>query len=38
MPVFNALNLFRVPLLHSVTLVTPFAGGARLSITGWFRR
>jgi Rps23 Pro-64 3,4-dihydroxylase Tpa1-like proline 4-hydroxylase len=37
-PKFNALNLFRVPALHSVSLVAPFAGGARLSITGWFRR
>lgn len=38
MPVFNALNLFRVPMLHAVSLVAPFAGGSRLSITGWFRR
>ena len=37
-PAFNALNLFRVPAPHAVTLVAPFAGGPRLSITGWFRR
>jgi Rps23 Pro-64 3,4-dihydroxylase Tpa1-like proline 4-hydroxylase len=35
MPTFNALNLFRVPKLHSVSLVAPF-GGARYSVTGWF--
>ena len=37
-PVFNALNIFRVPQLHNVSSVAPFAGHARLSITGWFRR
>ena len=37
-PVFNALNIFRVPQLHNVSSVVPFAGHARLSITGWFRR
>lgn len=36
-PAFNAINLFRVPSPHSVGLVAPFAGGVRLSITGWFR-
>jgi SM-20-related protein len=36
-PVFNALNLFRVPQPHSVSLVTPFAQAPRLSITGWLR-
>lgn len=36
-PAFNALNLFAVPQRHSVSLVTPSAGGARLSITGWIR-
>jgi SM-20-related protein len=34
-PVFNALNLFRVPTLHSVSQVAIF-GGLRYSITGWF--
>lgn len=36
-PAFNALNLFRVPQPHMVTAVAPFAGGPRLSITGWIR-
>ena len=36
-PVFNALNLFRVPQEHSVSFVTPFAGAGRYSITGWLR-
>lgn len=36
-PSFNALNLFRVPQPHLVTSVAPFAGGPRLSITGWIR-
>lgn len=34
-PIFNALNLFSVPHDHSVSMVTPFAGGLRLAITGW---
>lgn len=34
-PAFNALNLFRVPLLHSVSQVAIF-GGMRYSVTGWF--
>ena len=37
-PCFNALHLFRVPQLHSVTYVTPFAGAPRYSVTGWLRR
>lgn len=37
-PRFNAMHLFRVPQLHSVTYVTPFAGAARYSVTGWLRR
>lgn len=36
-PAFNALNIFRVPQRHSVSIVTPFAGAQRLSITGWLR-
>jgi len=36
-PAFNALNLFAVPQRHSVSLVAPFAGAPRLSITGWIR-
>lgn len=35
-PEWNTLNLFSVPQPHAVTMVTPFAGGPRLSITGWF--
>jgi hypothetical protein len=36
-PAFNALNLMRVPTLHTVTQVASFAGGGRYSITGWLR-
>jgi len=36
-PKWNALNLFRVPQAHAVSFVAPFAGAARLSITGWVR-
>lgn len=36
-PGFNALTLFAVPQTHSVSLVAPFAGGPRLSVTGWLR-
>jgi len=36
-PAWNALNLFRVPQPHAVSFVAPFAGAARLSITGWVR-
>jgi len=36
-PAFNAINIFRVPQRHAVSLVTPFAGGQRLSLTGWIR-
>ena len=34
-PAFNALNIFRVPVLHSVSQVAIF-GGYRYSVTGWF--
>ena len=37
MPRFNAMNLFRVPRLHSVSPVAPYAGAARFSVTGWLR-
>jgi SM-20-related protein len=37
-PVFNALNVFTVPQSHSVSLVAPFAGGCRYSVTGWARK
>lgn len=36
-PSFNALNLFKVPQPHSVSMVTPFAAIRRYSITGWLR-
>lgn len=36
-PRFNALNLFRVPQLHQVSYVPPFAPVERLAITGWVR-
>ncbi|CAN5420574.1 2OG-Fe(II) oxygenase family protein [soil metagenome] len=36
-PVFNGLNIFRVPQSHMVTHIAPFAGQPRLSITGWIR-
>lgn len=38
MPAFNALNLFKVPVVHLVSHVAPSAGGVRLSVTGWFKR
>jgi Rps23 Pro-64 3,4-dihydroxylase Tpa1-like proline 4-hydroxylase len=36
-PAFNALNILRVPQPHAVSYVSPLAGGARYSITGWLR-
>ncbi len=36
-PRYNSLVIFDVKKIHSVTFVTPFAGNARSSITGWFR-
>ena len=38
LPTFNTLNIFRVPQSHSVQAVTPFARGARTSVTGWLHR
>ncbi len=37
-PGFNCLHLFLVPRPHAVTWVTPIARGARLAISGWYRR
>ena len=37
-PAWNSLSLFRVPQPHVVSLVAPWAGSPRYSITGWFRR
>jgi Rps23 Pro-64 3,4-dihydroxylase Tpa1-like proline 4-hydroxylase len=36
-PAFNAMNIFRVPQLHAVSYVAPFARADRYSITGWLR-
>jgi Rps23 Pro-64 3,4-dihydroxylase Tpa1-like proline 4-hydroxylase len=36
-PKFNALNIFAVPQLHSVSMVTPIAPQKRYSVTGWLR-
>ena len=36
-PAFNALNIFRVPQQHAVSLVAPFAETGRFSVTGWIR-
>jgi Rps23 Pro-64 3,4-dihydroxylase Tpa1-like proline 4-hydroxylase len=36
-PRFNALNLFAVPQLHSVSYVTPFVPNRRYAVTGWLR-
>jgi Rps23 Pro-64 3,4-dihydroxylase Tpa1-like proline 4-hydroxylase len=36
-PAFNALNILAVPQRHNVGFVAPFAGGMRLSISGWLR-
>ncbi len=35
MPTFNSLTLFRVPMWHHVSCVSPVATGARYAITGW---
>ncbi len=37
-PRFNALNLFAVPQLHSVSMVTRAAPFRRYAVTGWLRR
>jgi SM-20-related protein len=37
-PGFNTIHLFRVPQLHSVSYVAPFAAVSRYSITGWLGR
>lgn len=35
-PHWNSLSLFRVPQTHQVSLIAPWAGEDRYSITGWF--
>lgn len=37
-PGFNTLHLLRVPQVHSVSYVAPFAAAPRYAITGWLRR
>ena len=37
-PGFNTLHLFRVPQVHSVSYVAPFAAVPRYAVTGWLRR
>lgn len=37
-PRFNALNLFAVPRVHSVSMVTRAAPCRRYAVTGWLRR
>jgi Rps23 Pro-64 3,4-dihydroxylase Tpa1-like proline 4-hydroxylase len=34
-PLFNSINVFRIPQLHAVSYVTPFAAEPRYSCTGW---
>lgn len=36
-PGFNTMTIFKVPALHSVSPVAPFAQTPRYSITGWLR-
>lgn len=36
-PRFNTCDLFRVPMLHAVSQVTPSACHPRVSVTGWLR-
>ena len=36
LPRWNTLSIFKVPQLHLVSLVSPWAGEDRLAITGWF--
>lgn len=38
LPGFNRLNLFRVPMMHSVSEVTRATPFRRYAITGWLRR
>ncbi|MEA1941869.1 MAG: 2OG-Fe(II) oxygenase family protein [Pseudomonadota bacterium] len=37
LPRFNVLSIFDGRRIHAVSAVSPFAGGARHQITGWFR-
>ena len=37
-PEFNTLDLFKVPQIHSVSMVTPAAPHRRLAVTGWLNQ
>ena len=37
-PSFNTLNIFLIPQMHAVQLVSPFAGANRSSYLGWLQR
>ena len=37
MPCFNTLTIFKVPVLHCVNYVAPYAAHGRYSVTGWLR-
>jgi Rps23 Pro-64 3,4-dihydroxylase Tpa1-like proline 4-hydroxylase len=36
-PSYNTLNILAIPQRHNVSIVAPFAGGMRQSISGWLR-
>ncbi len=36
-PAWNAMNIFKTPQPHAVSVVAPFAQGVRYAITGWIR-
>jgi SM-20-related protein len=36
-PSFNTLNIFTIPQLHSVSMVSNYVTAERLAVTGWFR-
>jgi len=36
-PSFNTFNIFTVPKLHSVSMVSTYVTAKRLAVTGWFR-
>ena len=36
-PSFNTLNIFTIPMMHSVSMVSTYVTERRLAITGWFR-
>ncbi len=35
-PGFNTLDLFEIDHVHAVTYITPFAGGIRQAVSGWY--